>query len=76
VLYHYVIIIIIIIIIIITTIIILVQMTKIHPAKTTGPQAVKKPPVDGFVGLVVACWPLVPEFAGSNPAEAVRFFCI
>jgi hypothetical protein len=20
-------------------------------------------------------WPLVPEFAGSNPAEAVGFFC-
>ena len=27
----------------------------------------------GFGGLVVACWPLVPKFAGSNPAEAVRF---
>jgi hypothetical protein len=25
----------------------------------------------GFGGLEVACWPLVPEFAGSNPAEAV-----
>ena len=22
----------------------------------------------------VACWPLVPKFAGSNPAEAVGFF--
>jgi hypothetical protein len=21
-----------------------------------------------------ACWPLVPEFAGSNPAEAIGFF--
>jgi len=21
----------------------------------------------------VACWPLVPKFAGSNPAEAVGF---
>ena len=28
----------------------------------------------GFGGLVVACWPLVPKFAGSNPAEAVGFF--
>ena len=28
----------------------------------------------GFGGLEVACWPLVPKFAGSNPAEAVRFF--
>ena len=27
----------------------------------------------GFGGLGVACWPLVPKFAGSNPAEAVRF---
>jgi len=24
-------------------------------------------------GLGVACWPLVPKFAGSNPAEAGRF---
>jgi hypothetical protein len=27
-----------------------------------------------YVGLEVACWPLVPKFAGSNPAEAVGFF--
>jgi hypothetical protein len=26
--------------------------------------------------LVFACWPLVPEFEGSNPAEAVGFFYI
>ena len=25
----------------------------------------------GFGGLEVACWPLVPKFAGSNPAEAI-----
>jgi hypothetical protein len=30
--------------------------------------------VGGFGGLEVACWPLVPKFAGSNPAEAVGFF--
>ena len=24
-------------------------------------------------GLAVACWPLVPKIAGSNPAEAVGF---
>jgi hypothetical protein len=30
--------------------------------------------VNGFGGLEVACWPLVPKFAGSNPAEAVGFF--
>src|SRR5215469_2522784 len=29
--------------------------------------------ISGFGGLGVACWPLVPEFAGSNPAEAVGF---
>jgi hypothetical protein len=27
----------------------------------------------GFGGLDVARWPLVPKFAGSNPAEAVGF---
>ena len=26
-----------------------------------------------FGGLEVAWWPLVPKFAGSNPAEAVGF---
>ena len=25
----------------------------------------------GFGVLGVACWPLVPKFAGSNPVEAV-----
>ena len=28
----------------------------------------------GAGGVEVACWHLVPKFAGSNPAEAVRFF--
>ena len=28
----------------------------------------------GFGGLEVACWPLAPKFAGSNPAKAVGFF--
>ena len=27
----------------------------------------------GFDGLEVACWPLVPNFTGSNPAKAARF---
>ena len=27
--------------------------------------------LSGFGGLEVACWPLVPKFAGSHPAEAV-----
>ena len=30
--------------------------------------------ISGFGGLEVACWPLVPKFAGSNLAEAVGFF--
>ena len=29
--------------------------------------------VSGFGVLEVACWPLVPKFAGSNPAEVVGF---
>jgi hypothetical protein len=29
--------------------------------------------VSGFGGLEVACWPLVPKFAGSKPVEAVGF---
>ena len=29
--------------------------------------------ISDFGGLEVACWPLVPKFAGSNPAEAVGF---
>jgi hypothetical protein len=28
----------------------------------------------GFGGIEDACWSLVPKFAGSNPAEAVRIF--
>jgi hypothetical protein len=28
--------------------------------------------VSGFGGLEVACWPLVPKFAGLHPAEAVE----
>ena len=28
----------------------------------------------GFGALEVACWSLVPKFAGSNPADAVGFF--
>jgi hypothetical protein len=27
----------------------------------------------GFGGLEVACWPLVPKFAGLHQAEAVGF---
>jgi hypothetical protein len=31
---------------------------------------------NGFGGLEDACWPLVPKFAGSNPAETVGFFMV
>jgi hypothetical protein len=31
------------------------------------------PSASDFGGLEVACWPLVPKFAGSHPAEAVGF---
>jgi hypothetical protein len=34
----------------------------------------RNPEYGGFGGLEVAYWPLVPKFAGSNPAEAVGFF--
>ena len=27
--------------------------------------------IGGFGGLGVACWPLVPKFAGSNPVEKI-----
>jgi hypothetical protein len=30
--------------------------------------------LSGFGGLELACWPLEPNVAGSNPAEAVGFF--
>ena len=29
--------------------------------------------MSGFGGLGVACWPLVPNSAGSNPDETVGF---
>ena len=29
--------------------------------------------ISGFGGAEVACWPLIPKFTGSNPAEAVGF---
>ena len=30
--------------------------------------------ISSFGGIEVACWPLVPKFAGSNSGEAVGFF--
>ena len=40
-------------------------------AKITGERKVRG---SDFGGLEVACWPLVPKLAGSNPTEAVGFF--
>ena len=34
---------------------------------------VTRKPHSDFGGLEVVCWPLVPKFAGSHPAEAFRF---
>jgi hypothetical protein len=39
--------------------------------KYTDPKATDEK--SGFGGLEVACWPLVPKFAGLHPAEAVGF---
>jgi hypothetical protein len=44
---------------------------------TSSPAGLRLPPIlgsSGFGGLEDACWPLVPKFAGSNPAEDVGFF--
>ena len=62
--------------IIITIIIIIIIIIKRYynrsdPPKNAWPYV--KPNVSGFGVLEVACWPLVPKFAGSHPAEAVRF---
>jgi hypothetical protein len=32
-----------------------------------------KPTSSGFGGLEIACWPLVPKFAGSHRVEAVGY---
>ena len=39
--------------------------------------AIQHSPYHSVAASVVwwlACWPLVPKFAGSNPAEAIGFF--
>jgi hypothetical protein len=41
----------------------------IHTAWSGSPN-----PLSDFGGLGVACWPLVPKFAGSNPAKQVLPF--
>jgi len=39
----------------------------------SGFEGLSKLTYSGFGGLEVACWPLVPKFVGSHPAEAVGF---
>ena len=41
--------------------------------ETTSIKATVNINISGFGGAEVACWPLIPKFAGSNPAEAVGF---
>jgi len=36
-------------------------------------QKKKKKKNSDFGGLEVACWPLIPKFAGLHPAEAIGF---
>jgi hypothetical protein len=36
-------------------------------------EAICRIQISGFGDLGVACWPLVPMFVGSNPAETVGF---
>ena len=50
-----------------------VAMKKISTMTVNKTTLVVSLAESGFGGLGVACWPLVPKFAGSNPAEAVGF---
>jgi hypothetical protein len=40
---------------------------------TVGYPTAVRPFTSGFGGAEVACWPLIPKFAGSKPDEAVGF---
>jgi len=51
----------------------LTQAQRTPSAAATVQVSHALPAVTGFGGLGAACWPLVPKFAGSNPAEAVGF---
>ena len=52
----------------------LLSQDRFYDANFHETDKFSKPLLSGFDGLEVACWPLVPKFAGSNPAEAVGFF--
>ena len=51
-------------------------MLRIGPLKSQMAlcDTVYKDSISGFGGQEVACWPLVPKLAASNPTEAVGFF--
>ena len=60
--------------IIFLVVIIFYHVKYLHAINTNCFSVVSIP--SGFGGLEVACWPLVPKFAASNPAETVGFLRI
>ena len=52
---------------------IVIQISQKEPTRWNRVVEFIIPMLSGFSGLEVACWPLVPKFAGSHPAEAVGF---
>ena len=50
------------------------RQTTVHSGKDRLIETGRCYGISGFGGLEVTCWPLVPKFASSNPAEAVGFF--
>jgi hypothetical protein len=53
-----------------TDTVLFIKINSLHTEKSDKMQPCMK---SGFGGLEITCWPLVPKFAGSHPAEAVRF---
>jgi hypothetical protein len=49
------------------------RCTRTHSQRTAGFYLLYIKHSTGFGGLEVVRWPLVPKFAGSNPAEDVEF---
>jgi hypothetical protein len=50
------------------------ELRVIHRRQFLSQSQIKLVAWGGFGGLEDACWPLVPKFADSNPAERVGFF--
>jgi hypothetical protein len=51
----------------------IIEIPQEHEEGTEAKGKIFNKRQSGFGGLEVARWPLVPKFAGSHPAEAVRF---